>query len=61
MANLRRRRRDGGTSRGGRRALSNAKRLQPLLSIDWVEKYHQIVKASDRAIYIQGLRAAGLE
>ena len=42
-------------------ALTNAKRLQPSLSIDWVEKYHQIVKASDRAIYIQGLRAAGLE
>ena len=40
-------------------ALSNAKRLQPALSIDWVEKYYQIVKASDRAIYIQGLQAAG--
>ena len=41
-------------------ALSNAKRLQPSLSIDWVEKYYQIVKASDRAVYIEGLRAAGL-
>ena len=41
-------------------ALSNAKRLQPSLSIDWVEKYHQIVKTSDRAVYIEGLRAAGL-
>ena len=41
-------------------ALSNAQRLQPALSIDWVEKYYQIVKASDRAIYIRGLQAAGL-
>jgi TolB-like protein/Flp pilus assembly protein TadD len=41
-------------------ALSNAKRLQPALSIEWVEKYYQIVKASDRAIYILGLQAAGL-
>jgi adenylate cyclase len=42
-------------------ALSQARRLQPSLSIEWVEKYHQIVNARDRAIYIQGLRAAGLE
>ena len=41
-------------------ALSQAKRLQPSLSVEWVDKYHQIVRASDRAIYIQGLRAAGL-
>ena len=42
-------------------ALSQATRLQPSLSIEWVEKYHQIVNARDRAVYIQGLRAAGLE
>jgi adenylate cyclase len=42
-------------------ALSRAKRLQPSLSVEWVDKYHQIVRASDRTIYIQGLRAAGLE
>ena len=41
--------------------LSQAKRLQPSLSVEWVDKYHQIVRAGDRAIYIQGLRAAGLE
>ena len=42
-------------------ALREAKRLQPTLSADWVERFHPIVKASDRAMYIQGLRAAGLE
>ena len=42
------------------RALSEAKRLHPLLSIAWVEKYHPIVRETDRAIYIEGLRAAGL-
>ena len=43
------------------RALKEARRLQPSLSVAWVEKFHPIVKASDRAIYTQGLRAAGLE
>ena len=42
------------------RALSEAKRLHPLLSIAWVEKYHPIVRETDRALYIEGLRAAGL-
>ena len=42
------------------RALTEAKRLQPALSVEWVESFHPIVKASDRAIYIEGLRAAGL-
>jgi TolB-like protein/Tfp pilus assembly protein PilF len=42
------------------RALSEAKHLHPLLSIAWVEKYHPIVRETDRAIYIEGLRAAGL-
>ena len=41
-------------------ALSEAKRLQPSLSVDWVEKYHPIVHARDRTVYIEGLRAAGL-
>jgi class 3 adenylate cyclase len=35
-------------------------RTLALLSIAWVEKYHPIVRESDRAIYIEGLRAAGL-
>ena len=43
------------------RALSEAKRLQPNLTIDWVERYHPIVRAEDRAMYIDGLRKAGLE
>ena len=42
-------------------ALAEAKRLHPSLSVEWVEKYHPIVHAKDRAIYIEGLRAAGLE
>jgi adenylate cyclase len=41
-------------------ALAQAKRLQPNLSLDWVEKYHPIVRADDRAVYIDGLRKAGL-
>ena len=47
-----------GTAKG---ALAEAKRLHPTLSIDWVEKHHPIVHAKDRALYIAGLRAAGLE
>ena len=42
-------------------ALAEAKRLQPGLSIEWVEKYHPIVRPEDRATYIEGLRMAGLE
>ena len=42
-------------------ALAEAKRLQPSLSIDWVEKYHPIVGPENRARYIEGLRQAGLE
>ena len=42
-------------------ALAQAKRLQPTLTIEWVDKFFQIVHARDRAVYIQGLRNAGLE
>ena len=42
-------------------ALAEAKRLQPNLSVDWVEKYQPIVRAEDRAMYIEGLRKAGLQ
>jgi adenylate cyclase len=41
-------------------ALTEARRLQPSLSIEWVETYHPIVHDRDRRIYIEGLRAAGL-
>jgi TolB-like protein/Flp pilus assembly protein TadD len=44
-----------------RRALSEATRLQPSLSVSWVEEYHPVVHAKHRAMYIDGLRAAGLE
>jgi Flp pilus assembly protein TadD len=43
------------------RALKEARRLQPTLSVAWVENFHPIVKAADRLIYIEGLRAAGLK
>lgn len=43
-----------------RTALSECKRLQPNVSIAWVEQYHPIVRSEDRARYIEGLRRAGL-
>jgi adenylate cyclase len=43
-----------------RRALANARRLQPSLSVAWVEQCHAIVHRRDRDLYIEGLRAAGL-
>jgi adenylate cyclase len=42
-------------------ALAEARRLHPSLSVEWVEKCHPIVHEKDRAMYIEGLRAAGLE
>ena len=42
-------------------ALAEARRLQPKLSIEWVEKYHPIVREANRAVYILGLRRAGLD
>ena len=44
-----------------RQGLVECKRLQPNLSIEWVEKYHPLIRAEDRARYIEGLRSAGLE
>ncbi|WP_176478477.1 MULTISPECIES: adenylate/guanylate cyclase domain-containing protein [unclassified Mesorhizobium] len=44
-----------------RQGLVECKRLQPNLSIDWVEKYHPLIRSEDRARYIEGLRRAGLE
>lgn len=41
-------------------ALSQALRLHPSLSVEWVEKYHPIVHERDRALYIEGLCVAGL-
>ena len=60
LANSRCGRRQGWETRPSRSALAEAKRLHPSLSVEWVEKYHPIVHAKDRAVYIEGLRAAGL-
>jgi adenylate cyclase len=43
-----------------RTSLLECKRLQPNISIAWVEQYHPIVRSEDRARYIEGLRRAGL-
>jgi TolB-like protein/Flp pilus assembly protein TadD len=44
----------------GRQALAQCRRLQPSLSLDWIEKYHPIVRKPDRERYLAGLRAVGL-
>jgi adenylate cyclase len=41
-------------------ALATAVRLQPNLSLDWVEKFHPIAQPRHRGLYIEGLRRAGL-
>lgn len=41
-------------------ALLECRRLQPDVSVAWVEQFHPIVRAEDRARYIDGLRHAGL-
>jgi adenylate cyclase len=43
-----------------RHALAEAKRVQPSLSLDWIERYHSLVRPEDRARFIDGLRKAGL-
>ena len=42
-------------------ALVQVKRLQPNVSLEWIEKYHPIVHSEDRAMYMEGLRQAGLD
>jgi adenylate cyclase len=44
----------------GASALSSALRLHPALTLAWAEAYHPIVSEKDRAIYVEGLRRAGL-
>jgi adenylate cyclase len=41
-------------------ALAEALRLQPSLSAAWIERHHPIVHERYRAIYLEGLRKAGL-
>ena len=43
-----------------RSALAEANRVQPSLSVDWIERYHPLVRPEDRARFIEGLRKAGL-
>jgi tetratricopeptide (TPR) repeat protein len=50
-----------GDTTTARKALTAAKRLHPSLSAEWVERFHPIVRPTDRAIYIEGLRIAGLD
>ncbi|QSY95340.1 adenylate/guanylate cyclase domain-containing protein [Rhizobium bangladeshense] len=44
-----------------RQGLAECRRLQPNVSIAWVEKYHPLIRVEDRARYIEGLRIAGLD
>jgi TolB-like protein/Tfp pilus assembly protein PilF len=41
-------------------AVNEALRLQPNLSLAWVERFHPIVRPEDIALYVEGLRRAGL-
>jgi TolB-like protein/Tfp pilus assembly protein PilF len=41
-------------------AVSEALRLQPNLNLDWVERFHPIVRPEDLSRYVEGLRRAGL-
>lgn len=41
-------------------ALAEALRIQPNLTLDWIERYHPIAPAELRALYAEGLRRAGL-
>ena len=44
-----------------RQGLAECKRLQPNVTIAWVEKYYPMVRTENRSRYIDGLRRAGLE
>jgi TolB-like protein/Flp pilus assembly protein TadD len=41
-------------------ALGHARRLQPSLSLDWVERFYPMVRTKDRGRYASGLANAGL-
>lgn len=41
-------------------ALREVLKMQPTLTLAWVEQYHPLVRAEDRAKYVEGLRLAGL-
>lgn len=44
-----------------RQGLAECKRLQPNVSIAWIEKYYPLIRVEDRGRYIEGLRRAGLQ
>ncbi|MFO1141389.1 MAG: winged helix-turn-helix domain-containing tetratricopeptide repeat protein [Amaricoccus sp.] len=50
-----------GEAQAAAAALAEARRTHPGLSVEWIEKYHPLVHEHDRALFVQGLRAAGLE
>jgi len=41
-------------------ALVEALRMQPDLSLEWIERYYPMAHAGRRALYAEGLRHAGL-
>jgi adenylate cyclase len=41
-------------------ALGEARRIQPNLTLDWIERHHPIVQETHRSLYAEGLRRAGL-
>lgn len=45
----------------GRQALAHAKNLHPTLTLDWISRFHPIVRKTDLDRYLAGLRAVGLD
>jgi TolB-like protein/Tfp pilus assembly protein PilF len=50
----------GGDATTGAEAMAQARRLHPTLSLEWIERFHPIVRQADRARYAEGLKALGL-
>jgi TolB-like protein/Tfp pilus assembly protein PilF len=46
---------------GGQRALAQARRLHPELTLEWARKYHPIVQSDALGRYVDGLLIAGLD
>jgi adenylate cyclase len=44
-----------------RRGLAECRRLQPNVSLDWVERHYPLIRVEDRSRYVEGLRRAGHE
>ncbi len=50
-----------GDVEAAKRGLSETKRLQPTISLDWAKTYSPWVRPQDRARYVEAFRIAGLE